>query len=31
MTVRTAFADSQFGGKYGLIFNIAYKDNVTGK
>lgn len=30
MTVRTAFADSQFGGKYGLIFNIAYKDNVTG-
>jgi hypothetical protein len=31
MTVRTALADSQTGGRYGLIFYLNFKDNITGK
>lgn len=30
MKVRTAFADGQMGGNYGLKFNLLFKDSVTG-
>jgi len=30
MVVRTAFADGQTGGNYGLRFNLVFKDNITG-
>lgn len=30
LTVRTALDDSQVGGDYGLIFNLRFKDKVTG-
>lgn len=30
MTVRTALADSQIGGNYGVTFYLVFKDNITG-
>lgn len=31
MNVQTSLASSQVGGEYGLIFNLEFKDNVTGE
>lgn len=31
MKIRTAFADGQIGGRYGLNFNLVFKDDVNNK